>query len=146
MQKIFKKQSNCVYHCLYHIFFGTKYRRRVLKPGIFAYMRATLKELPKYYPELEILEINHEEDHIHILLWIPPKIPVGKVVGILKANTARRLKKKFPFLKEVYHGTDAVWSDGYFVSTVGVNEEVIKRYIEKQGQEDAGQAQLVLVR
>ncbi len=108
-------------------------------------MKATLKDLPKYYPELQILEINHDEDHIHIMMWIPPKMAIGKVITILKSNTARNLKKHFPFLKKVYHGTDGIWSDGYFVSTVGVNEEVIKKYIEKQGQEDAGQAQLVLL-
>ena len=69
---------------------------------------------------------------------------MGQVVRILKSNTSRDLKKKFPFLKEVYWGTDGIWSDGYFVSTVGVNEHIIKKYIENQGKEDSGQAQLVL--
>lgn len=140
----FKKQSNCVYHCLYHIVIGTKYRRRIFNDGVFAYMRETLKELSAHYPELEIREINHGQDHIHIMMWIPPKMSVGKVVGIIKANSARHLKQKFPFLKEVYWGTASVWSEGYFVSTVGVNEQIIKRYIEKQGEEDAGQAKLAL--
>ena len=140
----FKKQSNCVYHCIYHIVIGTKYRRRIFNDGVLHYMRETLKELPAHYPELEILEINHGQDHIHIMMWVPPKMPVGKVVGIIKSNTARHLKQKFPFLKEVYWGTDSVWSEGYFVSTVGVNEQIIRRYIEMQGQEDAGQAKLEL--
>ena len=143
MKQVFKKQTNCVYHCIYHIVLGTKYRRRIFNDGIFNYMKATLKELHEYYPELEILEMNHDKDHIHIMMWIPPKMAIGKVIGILKVNTARHLKKRFPFLKGVYHGTDSVWSDGYFVSTVGVNQEMIKKYIEKQSQEDAGQAQLV---
>ena len=69
---------------------------------------------------------------------------VGKIVGILKTNTSRRLKEKFPFLKEVYWGTDGIWSDGYFVSTIGINEKIIQRYIQLQGEEDSGQAQLVL--
>jgi putative transposase len=103
-----------------------------------------LKELSDHYPEIEILEINHDKDHLHMLASIPPKMAVGKVVGIIKANTSRRLKEKFPFLKEVYWGTDGVWSDGYFVSTVGINEQIIQRYIQQQGQEDSGQAQLVL--
>jgi len=58
---------------------------------------------------------------------------------IIKSNTSRYLKKKFPFLKKDYWGRDGVWSDGYFVSTVGVNKEVIRNYIEQQGQEDSGQ-------
>ena len=75
---------------------------------------------------------------------IPPKMAVGKAVGVIKANTSKRMKEKFPFLRKVYWGTDGIWSDGYFVSTVGVNEAVIQRYIEHQGQEDSGQAQLEL--
>ena len=143
MKKIYKKQTNCVYHCIYHIVLGTKYHKKIFNEGIFQYMRQTLKELNEYYPELEILEINHDRDHIHLMMWIPPKMAIGKVVGIIKANTARHLKKRFPFLKKAYFGTDSVWSDGYFVSTIGVDQHIIQKYIEKQGQEDAGQAQLV---
>jgi len=107
-------------------------------------MKERLKELNRYYPELEILESNHDKDHIHLMIWIPPKMTVGQIVRILKSNTARHLKQKFPFLKEVYYGTDSIWSGGYFVSTVGVNEEIIRKYIERQGREDAGQAKLAL--
>ena len=69
---------------------------------------------------------------------------VGSVVRIIKSNTSRDLKKVYPFLKKCYFGTDSIWSDGYFVSTVGVNEAVIQRYIEHQGREDMGQAWLEL--
>ena len=140
----YKKQSNCVYHCIYHIVLVTKYRRKIFNDGIHAYMNERLKELNHYYPELEIAEINHDEDHIHLMIWIPPKMSVGQVVRILKTNTARHLKQKFPFLKEVYYGTNSIWSGGYFVSTVGMNEEAIRKYIERQGREDAGQAKLAL--
>ena len=69
---------------------------------------------------------------------------VGSAVRIIKSNISVNLKKKFPFLKKVYYGTDGIWSEGYFVSTVGINEQIIKRYIEAQGEEDAGQAKLEL--
>ena len=75
---------------------------------------------------------------------IPPTIGIGKMIGIIKANLSKDLKQKFPFLKEVYWGTDGVWSDSYFVSTVGVNEEIIRKYIEQQGNQDSGQAKLVI--
>jgi len=68
---------------------------------------------------------------------------VGSVVRILKTNTARNIKTKFSFLKKVYYGSDGMWSDGYFVSTVGVDEQTIKRYIENQGKEDAGQTAML---
>ena len=142
----YRKQSHCVYYCEYHLVFATKYRRKIFNNGIFAYMLERLKQLKTYYPEIDILKINHDIDHIHMLVVIPPKFSVSQVVRIIKSNTSKDLKKKFPFLKDVYWGTDGIWSDGYFVSTVGINEEIIKRYIENQGKEDSGQAQLVLGR
>jgi putative transposase len=64
---------------------------------------------------------------------------VGSAVRLFKSNSSRNLKQTFKFLQKVYYGTDGIWSDGYFVSTVGVDADMIKRYIERQGQEDAGQ-------
>ncbi len=140
----FRKQAHSVYHCQYHLVMPTKYRRKIFNEGVFAYFEDKLKEIYKYYPELEFKEVNHDEDHVHFLLIIPPKMSVGSVVRVIKANTSRAMKKKFSFLREVYWGTDGIWSDGYCVSTVGMNETMIKRYIENQGKEDAGQAQLEL--
>jgi len=140
----YRKQHHCVYHCEYHLVFATKYRRKIFNDGIFVYMQERLKQIKDHYPELDIQEINHDIDHIHILTVIPPKMSVSTAVRIIKSNTSKDLKRKFSFLKDVYWGTDGIWSDGYFVSTVGVNEEVIKKYIEQQGKEDSGQAQLVL--
>lgn len=79
-----------------------------------------------------------------MLVNVPPNMTVGSAVRIIKANTSRGIKEKFPFLKDVYWGTDGIWSDGYFASTVGLNEKTIRQYIEHQGQEDDGQAKLVL--
>ena len=95
--------------------------------------------MSEHYPLIKIKEVNHDRDHIDMLVSIPPTMAVGKAVGIIKQNTARNLKQKFPFLKEVYWGTEAVWSEGYFASTVGVNNKVITAYIENQGKKDTGQ-------
>ena len=138
----FRKQSHAVYHCEYHLVLPTKYRRKIFNNGIFAYLEVKLLEIRKYYPEIEFKKVNHDRDHIHMLVSIPPKMSVGSVVRIIKANTSRGLKQKFPFLKQVYWGTDGIWSDGYFASTVGINEDIIRRYIANQGKEDSGQAKL----
>ena len=61
---------------------------------------------------------------------------------MIKANTGKRLRDKFKFINEIYWGFKGIWSIGYFVSTVGINEEVIRKYIEKQVEEDSGQAKL----
>jgi putative transposase len=69
---------------------------------------------------------------------------VGKVIGTIKANTSKGLKQKFSFLKEVYWGTESIWSSRYFVSTVGIIEKTIQEYIKHQGEEDFGQVKLEL--
>jgi len=133
------KLAHCAYQCDYHVVLVTRYRRKVFNEGIFAYIGKKLAEITEHYPLIKIKVANQDRDHIHMLVSIPPTVSVGKVVGIIKQNTAREMKQKFPFLKQVYWGSDGVWSDGYFVSTVGINEEVIKAYIESQGKKDTGQ-------
>jgi len=117
----------------------TKYRESIFNEGIFAYFKIRLAEVTEHYPLIKIKEVNHDKDHIHLLVSIPPTMTVGKAVGLIKQNTARDLKQKFPFLGEVYWGTEAIWSEGYFASTVGVTDKVIKAYIENQGKKDTGQ-------
>lgn len=107
-------------------------------------MEMKLAEISDHYPQIRFGKVNHDKDHIHMLVSIPPTMGVGKAVGIIKANTARGIKQKFPFIKKVYWGTDSVWSEGYFVTTVGANEEIIRKYIEDQGKRDRGQTKFEL--
>ena len=137
--------AHCIYGCEYHLVLVTKYRKPIFNEGIFAYMNKKLAEVTEHYPLVNSKTVNHDKDHIHLLISIPPTLAVGKVVGIKKENTARELKQKFPFLKEVYWGTDSVWSEGYFVSTVGIDEEIIQIYIEEQGKKDAGQTKFEII-
>ncbi len=134
----FRRQSNCVYDCTYHLVLPTKYRKKIFNEGTFAFFKERMREIQEHYPEIWIKEQNHDRDHVHPMLTFPPKYSIGSVVRIIKSNTARSMKQTFPFLKKCYYGTDGVWSDGYLVSTVGLNEKIIKKYIEKQGQEDLG--------
>lgn len=131
--------AHCVYGCEYHIVIVTKYRRKIFNVGVFAYLQKKLAEITDHYPQIKFREVNHDQDHIHLLVSIPPTIRVGKVIGIIKTNTAKGIKQTFPFIKEVYWGTDAIWSEGYFVTTVGANKHIIKTYIKEQGKKDLGQ-------
>ena len=135
--------AHCVCNCEYHLVIVTKYRRKIFNPGIFSYFETKLAKIGKHYPQIRIREVNHDQDHLHLLLSIPPTLRVGKVVSIIKSNTARGLKKKFPFLRDVYWGTDSIWSEGYFVATVGLDSDIIKNYIQQQGREDSGQTEFV---
>ncbi|GAB4219886.1 MAG: IS200/IS605-like element ISSsu4 family transposase [Candidatus Microgenomates bacterium] len=134
-----RKLSHCAFVCDYHIVLLTKYRKKIFDKGIFEYFQIKLTEIRKYYPVIEIKEINHDKDHIHMLISIPPTISVEKVVRIIKSNTGKKIREKFPFLKKVYWGIIGIWSDRYFVSTVGLNEDMIKKYIQMQEKEDIGQ-------
>ena len=137
-----QKQGHVVYHTRYHVVIVTKYRRKVLKGGLVDFLKITLREMSRYYPDIQILEVNTDEDHVHLLVSIPPTMAVSHAIRLIKANTGRALREKFPFLQKVYWGVPGVWSIGHFVSTVGINESVIRKYIERQGQEDSGQAKL----
>ena len=140
----FRKRAHVVYYTAYHLVFVTKYRRKVLKHGLGNYCIAVIKQICENYPDLQLLEINTDEDHIHLLISIPPKWQISKAVNILKTNSSRAMRNKFPTVRSVYGKSMMFWSDGYFVSTVGINESMIKSYIEHQGKEDKGQAKLEL--
>jgi putative transposase len=129
---------------MYHIVLVSKYRRKIFNPGVYGYFKIKLLEIRKHYPDVEIREVNHDRDHVHLLLSIPPKMRVSDVIRIIKCNTGRKLRAKFKFLEKVYYGIDGVWSDGYFVSTIGVNEKTVAAYVRRQGEEDSGQAKLEL--
>jgi putative transposase len=131
--------SHCVFACDYHLVWPSKYRRKIFNEGVQGYLKEFLKSWPEYHPDVIIKEVNTDQDHIHLLVSIPPTKSVGMVVRTLKSVTAKALNEQFPHLKKVYWGTDSVWSAGYFASTVGLNEKIIQRYIQNQGQEDAGQ-------
>ena len=141
----YRRQTHAVYHTRYHLVFATKYRRKVFgKPGMASYMHVIMKTIPRRHPEIEVLEVNTDQDHIHLLVSIAPKMAVADAVRIIKSNTGRMMIKKFPFIRKVYNGEMSLWSIGYFVSTVGVNQKTIEAYIKNQGHEDSGQAQLEL--
>ena len=139
---VFKKQGHCVYYVRYHLVIVTKYRRKILNAGFGDYLKNVVVGIGKQMPELEIIEINTDFDHAHILLSIPPKMSISEIVKVIKAKSGMRMRQKFPFLDKVYWGKGGIWSRGYFVSTVGVSESTIRKYIEMQGKEDSGQALL----
>ena len=137
------RQGHSVYYARYHLVISTKYRRKVLEHGMQDYLKRIVHDITHYHPDVKVLEANTDRDHMHLLLSIPPRYAVSDVVRLLKSNTGRAMRLRFPWLgKRVYYGTDGIWSDGYFVSTIGIDEVTIRKYIENQGKEDSGQAKL----
>ena len=131
-----------IYRAQYHIVWATKYRRRILNPGIASYLKKMIPGVMRIMPGCEVEELNVQIDHLHMVMIIPPKYGVSDVIGMIKGRTASNLRKKFRWLEQVYWKENVVWSPGYFVSTVGLDEEQIKKYVKWQGTQDSGQAKL----
>jgi putative transposase len=116
---------------------GTRYRRKYIKEYTKQELRKYLYRATKKYPTLFILAFNTDDDHVHLQIEIPPNLSIADVVQRLKSESSQYLKKKFKFIRDMYID-GSIWSVGYFVSTVGLNEQAIKRYIANQGKKDRG--------
>ena len=130
----FKKQSHATYDCRYHLVWVTKYRFKVIDKEIEAALKWAIKEICDW-KEIEILEGNVSEEHIHLYLQIPPKYSISDVAKWIKGKSAERLLKQFQRLEKQYWGRH-LWARGYFVSTVGITDQVIREYINKQRQDE----------
>jgi putative transposase len=95
-------------------------------------------------PGVKLETIGFDKDHLHMVMSIPPKYSIAAVMGQLKSQSASRLHNRFLWLSKVYWNENIVWSPGYFVSSIGVDEKTIKTYVEHQGRQDSGQLQLKL--
>ena len=126
--------SHTKWLCKYHIVFTPKYRRKI----IFNQYRESLIEFFKRlcsYKGVEIIEGHMMPDHVHLLVSISPKIAVSTFVGYLKGKSALMMFDKYANLKYRF-GNRHFWAEGYYVSTVGLNEATIKKYIEEQEKHD----------
>ena len=120
--------------CKYHIVFTPKYRRK----AIYGQYREDLKEIIKLlckYKGVEIIEGHMMPDHAHLLVAIPPRISVASFMGYLKGKSALMMFDRHANLKYKY-GNRHFWAEGYYVSTVGLNEATIKKYIQDQEKHD----------
>ena len=127
--------AHSVYRHQYHVVWGTKRRRPYLKPYVAAELEKSFKVTIKKYPTLHLEEFNTGDDHVHIQIEIPPNIEVAKAVQALKQQSSKHLRERFPFIRRLYLES-SIWSVGYFSSTVGLNEEIIRRYIEQQDKQE----------
>lgn len=125
------------YQLEYHLVWGTKYRRKYIKEYTKQELRKYLYQATKKYPTLHISSFNTDDDHVHLQIEIPPDLSIAAVVQRLKSESSAILKKKFKFIRDMYID-GSIWSVGYFVSTIGLNGEMIKKYIANQGKKDQG--------
>lgn len=135
-----RASSHSVYRTEYHLVIVTKYRHRALNPAKFRIVtEQALRETVDRIVGVEIVELNIQPEHVHILIIIPPKYAVAKVVEILKSRTTKIVRAQIQWLDKLYYDTPSLWSVGYFVSTVGIDEKVIQNYVKFQDIQDSGQ-------
>ena len=138
------KKENALAHtkwmCKYHIVFTPKYRRKMIYNQYREDVREIIKQLCSY-KGVEILGGNVMSDHVHILVSIPPKMSVSSFMGYLKGKSALMMFDRHANLKYKF-GNRHFWSEGYYVSTVGLNEAVIKKYIQDQEKYDIAMDEL----
>ena len=127
----YRKLSHVVYRCDYHIVFVPKYRYRVLTGAIGEMVERDIRVLASWR-EVEVWELAVRPDHVHLVCSIPPKVSISEFMGLLKGKLAIKLFKSYPKMRQKPYWGNHFWARGYFVSTVGVDEEMIRRYVRHQ--------------
>lgn len=131
MKSQYRRLSHSIWLCKYHIVFCPKYRYKVLEGKAEVVTRNLLYKLCGQKDQVAIEEINIQEDHVHLVISIPPKYSVSEIMGWLKGKTAIKLFQDQKELTKQYWGRH-IWARGYCVSTVGLNEEQIRKYVRWQ--------------
>ena len=131
MSNRFRKLSHTLYECKYHIVFCPKYRFRIFKGEIGEYTKQQTYILCRQKDLIEVMELNILEDHVHLVMSIPPKYSVSAVMGYLKGKLSIKLFQKYERLGKRFWGQH-LWSRGFCVSTIGLDEEKIRKYVKWQ--------------
>ena len=132
--------AHTTWECKYHIVFAPKYRRKIIYQQIRADIGRILSELCKR-KGIEIIEAEACPDHIHMLVRIPPKYSVSQIMGYLKGKSSLMIFERHANLKYKF-GNRHFWSEGFYVSTVGVNDATVRKYIQEQEKYDIMQDKL----
>lgn len=129
----YESASHVFYRCQYHIVWTPKYRYKILTGNLgkelyrSIYVYCSMKRCT-------VVELNVQIDHVHLVVRTPPNVSVSELMGVLKGRTAIRLFNKFPYLRKKKLWGNHFWQRGYFVDSVGANEEIIRRYVRHQGK------------
>ena len=127
--------NHSVFKLHYHLILVTKYRRKVLNNEILEYLKIRFKEIGKTY-NLHLEEMNHDKDHVHILFRAEPKSNISKFINAYKSATSRMIKQIYPSVIEKLWESK-FWSQSFcLITTGGVTTDVIKQYIDSQGDKN----------
>ena len=136
----FKKLSHVIYRCDYHIIWTPKYRFRVLEGLVKEQLEKDIEMLLEWQ-SCEKKELNIQKEHIHLVVSVPPKVSISRLMGILKGKTAIKIFKNYPQLKKKPYWGNHFWSRGYCVDTIGLDEEKIRKYVKYQEDQERKEEQ-----
>ena len=131
----FKKLSHVIWHCEYHIVWTPKYRYKVLKGAVSREVRDSINGFASRLG-CEIVALNIQVDHVHLLIRVPPKLSISELMGTLKGRSASRIFQKFPKFKEKPYWGNHFWARGYCVDTIGLDNEMIRKYVKFQDKKE----------
>ena len=131
----FRKLTQTIWHCQYHIVWVPKYRYRILEGKVAIEVSNCIRAFSEQ-KDCEIVELNVRADHVHLLVMVPPKISISDYTGMIKGRTAIRVFNKFKELKSKPYWGNKFWSRGYCVDTVGLDSEMIRKYVKHQEQKE----------
>ncbi len=137
----FEKLSHVIWHCQYHIVWVPKYRYRILQ-GEVAREAYNCIQVFSGQSGCRIVELNVQVDHVHMLIKVPPKVSISTLMGTVKGRTAIRVFRRFPSLKKKPYWGNHFWARGYCVDTVGLDPEMIRKYIKYQERQEKRQETL----
>ena len=130
----YRSLNHTKWHCQYHVVFIPQYRKKAIYGGLRAHLGDVLRQLA-LHRESRVEEGHLLEDHVHMLVSIPPKYSVAQVVGYIKGKSAIHIAREFADRPQKFVGQH-FWARGHFVLTVGRDERVIREYIQQQERED----------
>jgi len=133
--KEYQSLSHTRWDCKYHVVFIPKRRKKAIFGTLRRHLGDVFRELARH-KEAEVVEGHLRPDHVHMCISIPPKIAVANVVGYMKGKSAITIARRFMGRARNFTG-EVFWARGYFVSTVGLDEEMVRAYIRHQDEEDA---------
>lgn len=131
----FRKLSQTLWHCQYHIVWVLKYRYRILTGKIAELVENCIRAFSQQQGG-EIVELNVQNDHIHLLALVPPKVSISGFVGTIEGRTAIRVLNQYRELKQKPYWGNHFWARGYCVDTVGLDSEMIRHYVKYQGSKE----------
>ena len=137
----FRRLSHAIWHCQYHLVWVPKYRHRVLQGDVAREVYNCI-QLFAGQKSCEVIELNVQIDHVHLLTMVPPKVSISDLMGVVKGRTAIRVFKMFPYLKQKPYWGNHFWAPGYCVDTVGLDAEMIRKYVKYQEKKERQQEQM----